>query len=216
MAELEWYKELCEKKNGDTYYDTFRNHDLKDIDANGRRLKLAYFWDDIIEMVKSQKLPSDFQSQNKWINAGTTYRRLVEPLDIAYYYRMSNGNGNYLSDERKDRHKVLQKWMEEKEKIRRASASAKAPRPRTKPAALTEDSCFWAYVEEARKDLEYLKQGEHQRLQSLEQFEKVVTTMNDALKISSDVFLKGSSFKMWLEEWENTKEIIPLNGALLS
>jgi len=41
MSELEWYKELCEKKNGDTYYDTFRNHDLKDIDANERRLKLA-------------------------------------------------------------------------------------------------------------------------------------------------------------------------------
>jgi hypothetical protein len=88
--------------------------------------------------------------------------------------------------------------MEEKEKTR----SSKGQRPRTKPASLTEDSCFWAYVEEARKDLENLKQGRQQSLQRLEQFEKYVTTMKNALKISSDVSLKGSSYMMWSEEWE--------------
>jgi hypothetical protein len=101
MAELEWYKERCEKEDGITYYDSFKKH--KDIDANLRRVRLAEFWDEIIEMWERHELPSDFQSQNKWINAGNTYRRLVEPLDIAHYYRMSKGKGNYLSDGRPTR-----------------------------------------------------------------------------------------------------------------
>jgi hypothetical protein len=197
MAELEWYKEVCEKRQGDTYYDSFKNQDGKDIDANKRRVKLADFWDDIIEKVKTQKLPSDFQSQNKWINAGTTYRRLVEPLDIAYHYRPKDSI-NYLPDERPDRHKVLQKWMEEKEKTR----SSRGRGRRTKPASLTENSCFWAYVEEAVKDLNNLNNGQIQKLQSLEKFERDVTTMVNALSIASDVFLEGSSFMMWWEDWK--------------
>eukprot|EP00253_Pinus_taeda_P024863 PITA_24863 len=199
MAEVEWYKERCEKEDGITYYDSFKKHE--DMEANERRLKLAGFWDEIIEMWERHELPSDFQSQNKWINAGNTYRRLVEPLDIAFYYRMSKGKGNYVSDGRPKRYKVLQEWMEAKEKTR----SSRGQRSRTKPASLTEDSCFWARVEEARKDLENLKQGQHQSLQSLGEFEKYVTTMNDSLKVSPDVFFEGSSFMAWHEEWEKYK-----------
>jgi hypothetical protein len=201
MAELEWYKERCEKEDGITYYDSFKYQDKKDIRADRHRLKLEGFWDEIIDLWEGMSCQCNFESQNKWINAGNTYRKLVEPLDIAHYYRNNQGNDNYLSDGRPNRHKVLQKWMEEKEKTR----SSKGQRPRTKPASLTEDSCFWAYVEEAWKDLENLKQGQHQSLQSLEQFEKYVTTMKNALKISSDVFLKGSSYMMWSEEWEEYK-----------
>eukprot|EP00253_Pinus_taeda_P031285 PITA_31285 len=209
MAQIEWYKEdRCEKNGGIGYYDTFKNNQEKrDMGANYRRVKLAGFWDAIIEMWENHKLPSDFQSQNKWINAGTTYRKLIEPLDIAYYYR-NNSNGNYFSDGRDKRHKVLQEWMEAKEKAR----SSRSQRIRTKPASLTEDSCFWAYVEEAWKDLENLKQGQHQSLQCLKEFEKYVTTMNDALKISADVFFEGSRYMTWKAEWENTKESIPLDG----
>eukprot|EP00253_Pinus_taeda_P021819 PITA_21819 len=199
MAEFEWYKERCE--NGRIgYYDAFKNRNKRDIDANLRRVKLAEFWDEIIEMWENHELPSDFQSQNKWINAGTTYRKLVEPLDIANYYH-TNGNGKYLSDGRPKRHKVLQEWMEAKEKTR----SSRGQRSRGKPASLTEDSCFWAYVEEAWKDLENLKQGQHQNLQCLEEFEKYVTTMKDALKISADVFFEGSRFMTWSVEWEKYK-----------
>jgi hypothetical protein len=111
MAKLEWYKECWEKKDGTTYYDYFKKEDMKDMDANTRRVKLKEFWDEIIEKWEEHELPSDFKSQNKWINIVNTYRRLVEPLDIAYYYR-TNENENYLSDGRPNRHKVLQKWME--------------------------------------------------------------------------------------------------------
>lgn len=199
MAELEWYKERCEKE-GIGYYDSFKNRNVKDIDANLRRINLALFWDEIVEMYERHELPSDFKSQNKWINAGAAYRRLVEPLDIANYY-LTSKDGNYLSEGRPNRHKVLQRWMEEKDQTR----TPKARRPRTKPASLTQDSCFWAYVEEALKDLENLRQGQHQRLQNLQKFEEDVTRLKSAFVISSDVFLEGSSFTRWWDEWNEYK-----------
>nr|ABR16032.1 unknown [Picea sitchensis] len=198
MAELEWYKERCEKEDGSTYYDSFKKQDMKDIHANLVRVKLAEFWDEIMEKWGGHELPSDFQSQNKWINAGNTYRRLVEPLDIAHYYLTTKTNKSYFSDGRPNRHKVLQEWMEAKEKTR----SSRRQRTRTKPASLTENSCFWASVEEAVKDLNNLNNGQIQKLQSLEKFERDVTTMVNALSIASDVFLEGSSFMMWWEDWK--------------
>jgi hypothetical protein len=48
--------------------------------------------------------------------------------------------------------------MEEKEKL-----AVQEVKDRTKLASLTQDSCFWAHVEEALKDLENLKQGQHQK-----------------------------------------------------
>eukprot|EP00253_Pinus_taeda_P029005 PITA_29005 len=202
MAELEWSKERCEKENAITYYDSFRKHE--DIDTNLRRERLAGFWDEIIEMWERHELPNDFQSQNKWINAGNTYRRLVEPLDIAHYYRMSEGEGkgNYLSDGRPTRHKVLQKWTEEKEKTR----SSRGRSGRTKLASLTQDSCFWAQVEEALKEMKKLEQGQHQKLGSLETFEGYATKIINDRNISSDVFLEGSSFMEWWKEWKEYKQ----------
>jgi enhanced disease susceptibility 1 protein len=171
---------------------------MKDIDANGRRLKLGEFWDEIIEMWESHALPSDFQSQNKWVNAGMTYSQLVEPLDIAYYYRKSEGKGNYFLDGRPKRHKVLQKWLEEKEKTRKARGQM----VRTKLPFLIPDSCFWAHVEEALKDL---KQGLHQKKKSLQNFENYVTQIIKDRNISSYVFLERSSFMRWWQEYKQVQ-----------
>ena len=143
MVELEWYKELCEKE-GKVYYDSFKEQDMRDINANLRKERLAGFWDDTIKMWDDHELPSDFQTRKKWIYAGNTYSRLVEPLDIAHFYLTCKENSNYLSHGRPIRHKILQKWFEEKEKPEKA---------RTQLASLTVDSCFWAHVEEASKGL---------------------------------------------------------------
>ena len=59
-------------------------------------------WDNIIEICEKHDLPSEFQTHNKWIDVGNTYRILVEQLDIAHYY---------ISDGIPSRHKVLQKWV---------------------------------------------------------------------------------------------------------
>ena len=115
---------------------------------------------------------------------------------------MSQGKGNYLSDGRPNRHKVIQKWMEDKQNTR----SSKEEKARTKLASLTQDSCFWAHVEEALKDLETLKQNQQQKLKSLEMFEGYVIRMINHRNISSDVFLEGSSFMEWWKEWKDYQQ----------
>ena len=107
-VELECYKEHCEKEDCITYYDSFQKHDRKDIGANLCTVKLALFWDKIIEMCEKHDLPSEFQTHNKWVDVGNTYSRLVEPLDIAHYY-LINPKNNYISNGRPSSHKVLQK-----------------------------------------------------------------------------------------------------------
>ncbi|KAH9313709.1 hypothetical protein KI387_022336, partial [Taxus chinensis] len=89
MAELEWYKTSCEEGGFPGYYDCFKTHKTeKDMNANKNRYKLATFCDDITELVEREELPKDLQTQEKWVNVGTEYRLLVEPLDIAHYYRL--------------------------------------------------------------------------------------------------------------------------------
>eukprot|EP01018_Ginkgo_biloba_P007342 Gb_37859 [translate_table: standard] len=221
MAELEWYKARCEKE-GIGYYDSFKlQKDKKDFEANIRRLRLANFWDDIISKVERHELPSDFQSQNKWINAGTAYRRLVEPLDIAFDYRIHKGSGSYLHPEGRDegrphRHSILQKWMEEKEKTR----NGREKKGRTKLASLTQDSCFWAYLEEALQSLSNLKQEQHQNQVStlkekLQKFEEKVKKMIDDHSISSEIFLPQSSFIKWCQEYKQIHSLEWKSGSSL-
>eukprot|EP01018_Ginkgo_biloba_P029720 Gb_18097 [translate_table: standard] len=157
MAEIEWYKKSC-KASRVGYYDSFKRHnDERDFHANLARLKLAGFWDEIIEMVERHELPDDFEAQNKWINAGTAYRRLVEPLDIANYYRLGKheDSGHYLWNARPRRYKTLEKWLHKKERIREKERirNSEPKRGRSRPASLTIDSCFWAYLEEVRDSL---------------------------------------------------------------
>ncbi|GLJ12512.1 hypothetical protein SUGI_0192400 [Cryptomeria japonica] len=136
MAELERYKGLCKVK-GIGYYDYFKHQN----DQKNVRISL----DSIVEMVEKHELPIDTQIQNKWINAGTAYTRLVEPLDIAYCYGKQKGKDSYLSQGiRPHRHIVLEKWMNEKEQTR----IGRNKKPSTKFAFLTRDSCFWVHVEQ--------------------------------------------------------------------
>ncbi|GLJ13082.1 hypothetical protein SUGI_0204850 [Cryptomeria japonica] len=157
MAELEWYKTMCEgnqsnqdkdlNANKQSYYECFKtNKTENDMKANKNRVKLAAFWDRITELVEKEELPKDLQTQDKWINAGTEYRLLVEPLDIAHYYRLGKheDSGSYIARGRPRRYKLLQKWLDDKKK-----KSGTESVTRSKPPILTQNSCFWAYVEEA-------------------------------------------------------------------
>ncbi|GLJ12514.1 hypothetical protein SUGI_0192420 [Cryptomeria japonica] len=207
MAELEWFKGLC-KVQGIGYYDFFKHqNDQKTVRIEMLRTSLETFWDSIVEMVEKHELPIDIQFQNKWINAGTAYRRLVEPLDIAYFYGKQKGNDPYLSQGiRPRRHIVLEKWMNEKEQTRIGTNK----KPRTKFASLTQDSCFWAHVEEACKDLRKLQQKKEQQKvmnaqlkESLEKFEDYVWSMIRDRSISVEVFLEQSSFMQWWQQYRH-------------
>uniref|UniRef100_A0A0C9RJE4 TSA: Wollemia nobilis Ref_Wollemi_Transcript_14734_2090 transcribed RNA sequence n=1 Tax=Wollemia nobilis TaxID=56998 RepID=A0A0C9RJE4_9CONI len=203
QAELEWYKGRC-KDEGPGYYDCFKlQGDKRDFRANYLRKTLETFWNEIVEKVEKHELPSNFQSQNKWVNAGTTYRKLVEPLDIAHYYRTCKDGKSYLSPGvRPHRHIVLEKWFEEKEKTRRGRGRGRETKlGRTKFASLTEDSCFWARLEEACKETNL---ANAQFKESLEGFEAYVGNMIKNHSISAEIFLEQSSFMKW---WQQYKDV---------
>ncbi|PWA53067.1 alpha/Beta hydrolase fold protein [Artemisia annua] len=111
--------EIRKYKNNPTngkidYYDAFFGQDQQaDFLANVNRLELAKIWDVIVEMVIRKDLPDEFEGRDEWVALGTEFRRLVEVLDIANYYRHSKGEGSkpYLSV-RPKRYKFTQRWLE--------------------------------------------------------------------------------------------------------
>ncbi|GLJ40550.1 hypothetical protein SUGI_0836640 [Cryptomeria japonica] len=209
LAELEWYIKMVSKGNSCSSYDVFKDlGEKKDFHINRHRMNLEDFWDKIIDMVKNQQLPSDFRYQNKWINARTTYRRLVEPLDIANFYHLHSDRGSCLSiKNRLLRHRVLEKWLDDKNQTRIERGRGRK-KNRTKFASLTEDSRFWARVEEADKDLTNLQPKKEQTIiahlkKSLKDFEAYVSKMIKEKSISMEVFFEESGFMIW---WKKYRE----------
>ncbi|GLJ13080.1 hypothetical protein SUGI_0204810 [Cryptomeria japonica] len=201
MAELELYKISCEKDGSLGYYDFFKMNwtkelpndlpnDVKWINANKNRFKLAAFWDGICELMEKEELPNDLPNRVKWINAGTEYRLLVEPLDIAHYYRLGKheDSGHYIAHGRPRRYKLLQKWLEDKEKKGEMQS-----KKRIQPAIFTQDSCFWARVEEVHSKTDEEKTCFTEQLKQ---------KMADC-ELSKDVFLDDNTFMRWWKSYPN-------------
>ncbi|KAM0033622.1 putative carboxylesterase [Helianthus debilis subsp. tardiflorus] len=106
-----------------------------------REYFLNQYWKDTVKEKDRMPQKEGAKLRKCWLYGGTNYRRIVEPLDIAEHYK--NGKTNYLND-RSDDYKLLEKWSDED---KRDSKSSEVKR--NKAASLTEDSCFWAHVEEA-------------------------------------------------------------------
>ncbi|KAL9686030.1 hypothetical protein QQ045_023485 [Rhodiola kirilowii] len=135
LEKLEEYKAGCELRRV-CYYDAFKlSREEKDFLANVHRLELAGMWDEIKDLLKNYQLPDDFEGKEQWIALGTKFRRVMEPLDIANYYRHDkNGDtGPYLDKGRPKRYIFTQRWQEHFD--------------RDEPSA---ESCPWAEVEELR------------------------------------------------------------------
>lgn len=172
---LEGYKTRCEAR-GISYYDAFKlSKDTDDFNANVKRLELAGIFDEIMEMLKRYELPDQFEGQEDWINIGTTYRRIVEPLDIANYYRhlKNEDTGAYMTKGRPKRYRCTQKWLEYALKV---------------PAGSSWESCFWAEVEELClnpvKERVFL-------------LEKQVETWFSKGQLGNDIFFEESTFIKW-------------------
>jgi len=156
---------------------------VHDFNANVRRLELAGLWDEIIEMLRRREPPDGFEAREEWVRLGTLFRRLVEPLDIANYYRHSKNEdtGSYLSKGRPRRYKYTQKWHEQ---LQRA------------PAGSSLESCFWAVIEELQAEMVDGRAFEDLR-------DRVVKLESDAHgwystgSLGKDVFLGSSSFVAW-------------------
>ncbi|CAA0820822.1 Protein EDS1B [Striga hermonthica] len=137
LTRIQEYKTSCEiRKIG--YYDAFKiQKDTVDFDANVKRLELTGIWDEIMEMIKRYELPDKFEARKEWIELGTMFRRLLEPLDIANYYRhlKNEDTGPYMVKGRPKRYRFTQRWREHAERME---------------IGLGSETTFWAEVEELR------------------------------------------------------------------
>ncbi|KAL8171771.1 hypothetical protein V2J09_023575 [Rumex salicifolius] len=201
-VQIMWYKASCDRSDDQMgYYDSFKQRQAskRDSQVNMFRLKLATFWNGVIAMMDDNKLPHDFHTRAKWVNASHFYQLLVEPLDIADYYRSGAHltRGHYMAHGRERRHQIIDKWWRGR-RLARGSEGSK----RSKFAGLTEDPCFWARVEEARELLERARR-ERSSIEvwtGIEAFERYSREMVESKEVSQDVLAKNSSYSIWVEE----------------
>ncbi|KAK7354110.1 hypothetical protein VNO80_19568 [Phaseolus coccineus] len=186
MRYLENYKTTCEVQKGKGYYDAFKvQKEENDFQANVKRLVLAGVWDEVIEMLKRYELPEEFEGKKEWIQRGTNFRRLVEPLDISNYHRhlKNEDTGPYMIFGRPKRYKYTQRWLEHFKR-------------EPKPVPITE-STFWAEVEELQSWINS-KKGFDEVRQRVEQLECDLKKWTHEKELTKDTFARDPTFiKLW-------------------
>ncbi|KAF5787674.1 putative carboxylesterase [Helianthus annuus] len=206
-AQIEWYKALCDESDDQLgYYDSFklRGASKRDFKVLMNRVKLGEFWNNVIDMLEKNQLPHDFHKRAKWVYASQSYKLLVEPLDIAEYYRSGEyrKKGHYLKHGRARRYEIFDKWWRERDIY---GENGNSSNNRSKFASLTQDSRFWAKVEEARNWVESVKcERDPQELTvlwaNIEKFEQYARGMVERKEVSIDVLAKNSSYMRLLED----------------
>ncbi|KAJ9538502.1 hypothetical protein OSB04_031235 [Centaurea solstitialis] len=214
-AQIEWYKASCDKSDDQLgYYDSFklRGASKRDFKVYMNLRKLGSFWDDVIKMLENNQLPHDFHKRAKWVNASQFYKLLVEPLEIAEYYRSGEHRikGHYVKHGRPTRFQIFDKWWKEREAFREndnsiSNSIGSSNGRRSKFASLTQDSCFWAKLEEAREWVEMVRsESEPRRVMALwaniKKFEQYARGLVERKEVSIDVLSKNSSYMNWVEE----------------
>lgn len=210
-AEIEWYKAWCDQQSDQMgYYDLFKRRGSfkRDMKVNMNRHKLARFWNNVIDMLQRNELPRDFEVRAKWVNASHFYKLLVEPLDIAEYYgkELHRTKGHYIQHGRERRYEVFDRWWKDR------MANVEENNERSKFASLTQDSCFWARVEEARDWLNSVR-SENDTIKlvvlwdNIEKFEKYATELIENKEVSEDVLAKNSSYSIWVEDLTELREL---------
>ncbi|KAK3225664.1 hypothetical protein Dsin_005526 [Dipteronia sinensis] len=182
LESLEGYKAKCEAHEV-SYYDSFKASKCPDdFNANVKRLALAGMWDEIMEMLKKYDLPDGFEGCPKWVSLGTRYRRIVEPLDIANYYRhlKNEDTGSYMKKGRPRRYRYTLKWLEYAQPL---------------PTGTYSESSFWAEVEELIQTSNRNPFEDVQAKVSL--LESQVKTWIDNGVLGGDIFLENSTFVNW-------------------
>jgi len=189
------------------FYDGFREHKrAEDFKANVTRLEIAGVWDEIIEKLRNHELPDEFEADREWVDLGTRCRELVEPLDIANYYRhgrhYEDDASSYMVKGRPKRYRYPQRWLEHAQRRPREAIST---------------SCFWAEVEELRYKT---ANGDASYRNVEERVVGLVGQIEEWCKkgeLAKDVFLEGSTFVKWWKtlhpRHKNQPSIISLIGA---
>ncbi|KAJ1391498.1 Fungal lipase-like domain [Sesbania bispinosa] len=213
-AEIEWYKAWCDQQIDQMgYYDLFkgrRGSSKRNMKVNMNRHKLARFWNNVIDMLERNELPHDLATRAKWVNASHSYKLLVEPLDIAEYYgkgmHMHPNKGHYIQHGRERRYEIFDRWWKDRK------VTAEENNERSTYASLTQDSCFWARVEEARDWLDSIRrESDTTKLavwwDNIEKFEKYAMELIENKEVSQDVLAKNSSYSIWVEDLRELREL---------
>lgn len=202
MTWLEWYRKLTLNEGG--YYDSFKFSGSRSRDEVKSRQEivkhhrtLTKYWKIMVAEVKKMPQKEEAAFRTRWLYAGTNYRRMVEPLDVAEYY-MKLGNRDYVNLGRSEHYKQLEKWMKED----KPSGSGNH---RRKAVSFTEDSCFWAYVEEAIISSKGLREGSSEEKDNsrrdLVNFGEYVMRLIRSYSVSSEIFQPQCSFMRWWKEY---------------
>lgn len=201
MAQLEWYKKFCKKKEIG-YYDCYKNQ-LWRSDRDVTRLKkfLTNYWKNLVESAQRKPQKEGAFIRAAWLYAGRNYRRMVEPLDIAEYYK-ENGNRDYQTHGRSRHYILLEQWQEEDD-AKKLTSSPNNKKKEDVAGILTEDSCFWAKVEDALISCKLLKAEtscpveKQSAKENLDMFEQYAMEQINNYAVSPEIFLKQSSFVKW-------------------
>lgn len=202
MTYLEWYKKGTLNEGG--YYICFkeRRSGSRDVvksreEIVKRHRILTKYWKRMVAEVEKLPQKEEAAFRTRWLYGGTNYRRMVEPLEIAEYYM--KGNRDYVNFGRSEHYKLLEKWMN-KDKI------GGIANDRRKAVSLTEDSCFWAYVEEAIITSKGLREGSSEEKEksrrNLVNFGEYVMSLIRSYSVSTEIFQPQSTFMMkWWQEY---------------
>ncbi|CAN1726033.1 GPI ethanolamine phosphate transferase 1 [Linum perenne] len=215
MAFLEWYKKDCKNK-GIGYYDSYKNQrGTADMDIAKHKKYLTNYWKEMVEEAEKKPQKEGSYVRMIWLYAGTAYRRMVEPLDIAEFYRenlVKERRRVYKSEGRSKHYILLEKWQ--KEDVAGKPETDLSSKKRNVDGNFTDDSCFWANVEEARVSCGLLKDlmssEEERRIAEgyLVWFEGYVMENIRNYGLNPEVFLEQSSFMKW---WIEFREIVGNN-----
>ncbi|XP_050271362.1 senescence-associated carboxylesterase 101-like [Quercus robur] len=204
MVYLEQYKKLS-KEYKDGYYDRYKNGvGRSDIDLVKHKKFLTCYWEEMVDHAEKRPQTVGASLRTRSLFGGTNYRRMIEPLDIADYYKA--GKQDYINQGRSKHYIIMEQLLKETEK---PSSGPNELKKQNVASSLTEDSCFWAHVEEARISCKLLSSGEsndrEKETNKLIEFEKYVYGLMKNYAVSSEIFLPESSFMTWWREYREIK-----------
>lgn len=225
MAYLEWYKKSS-KSIG--YYDCYKNERaVRDREVTKHKKYLANYWKKMVEDAERKPQKEGAFIRMAWLYSGTNYRRMVEPLEIAEYYRDS-GRRDYRKNGRPKYFILLEKWQKE-DADQKPTGNPTNKKKQNVAGNLTEDSCFWADVEEAliscrllkdptsiaevKQDPTSIAEVKQSATDFLIKFEQDVMDQINNYAVSPEIFLSGSSFRTWWDEFQGI--IGPHNSPLI-
>ncbi|XP_031492542.1 protein EDS1L-like [Nymphaea colorata] len=196
LEKLKEYQAACSQGTG--YYDAFKMQEHEsDFNANVHRLELVGLWEEVRELLKVFELPDSFEVNPEWVALGTRIRVLMEPIDIANFYRHYKGDqtGQYQTQSRArpNYYKYPENWLQHMRRCR----EKEDPLRKEEWFNWTMDSCFWARLENMCQDKE--KKGFQSIESVVTQFEKQVLEWLDSKQLDEAVLAQSPTFRKWWE-----------------